>query len=124
MKMRLSETKSVYECPRCGYTEIVDEGEQPPEACERCRSAIIDAFWYCHTREDVDAVWSKYDITDTQGKLDALNEVMGNPMTWWTGPADEIAKLTPEDFLHRTVSMFLVGTWKINEIYKRAGFES
>ena len=34
--MRLNELAMVYECEKCGYTEIIYVGDQPSESCPAC----------------------------------------------------------------------------------------
>jgi hypothetical protein len=77
---------------------------------------VIGALKACTTRESIEDTFERYDITDTQEKIDKLNQCMGDPQTFFSSD-----KVSLEETYELTIQMFLTMSWKLNEIYDRMG---
>jgi hypothetical protein len=80
---------------------------------------VIGALKECTTRVSLEETFKLYNITDTQQRIDKLNQCMGNPQTFFS--SDEISI---DDKYELTIQMFLTMSWKLNEIYDRMGLET
>ncbi|WGK69459.1 hypothetical protein P0082_00965 [Candidatus Haliotispira prima] len=69
----------------------------------------------CSSREAIEEVFHNSGISGLKDKKATLDNIMGNPETFYS------AQLSEEDQYQREVSIFLTGAWKINEFYERAG---
>jgi len=81
------------------------------------KEAAIAAIRTCKTRESLDGMLSRFEITDTQETLDILNASMYNPQTFFSLSGE----ITLEDKLEFTKQMFLTGGWRLNELYEKMG---
>jgi hypothetical protein len=77
---------------------------------------VIGALKACITRESIEDTFERYDITDTQEKIDKLNQCMGDPQTFFSS-----GKVSLEETYELTIQMFLTMSWKLNELYDRMG---
>jgi hypothetical protein len=75
---------------------------------------VMGTLKECTTRESIGDAFKRYGITDTQEKIDRLNQCMGNPQTFFS--PNEVSL---EDTLSLTIQMFLTMSWKLNEIYDK-----
>ena len=80
------------------------------------KKSIEDALRDCKTRTEINETFDSFKIVDLSERISILNNVMGCPETFFSG------ELTGNLRYQREVSIFLTGAWKINDIYKRAGF--
>jgi hypothetical protein len=83
---------------------------------EKLDKIIIGALKECTTRASLEDTFNRFDITDTQERIDKLNRCMGNPRTFFSS-----GKVTLEETYELTIQMFLTMSWKLNEIYDRMG---
>ena len=80
------------------------------------RNTIVSAIKGCENRENVIDLFSNYTIEDNEEKIDLLKAAMGSPEFY------NSSEMTPEEEVHRLISILLTGNWKVNELYERAGF--
>jgi hypothetical protein len=78
------------------------------------KEAAIAAIRTCKTRESLDDMLKRFELTDSQEILTCLNECMYNPRRFFSTGPDTI-----EDELEFTKQIFLTGTWRLNEYYER-----
>ena len=79
-------------------------------------NSLKDRLVQCETRQEVEKVFVDLGINDLSKRIDALNNIMGDPETFCSSGTPD------ENFRYqREVSIFLTGDWKINEYYERAG---
>jgi hypothetical protein len=76
--------------------------------------AAIAAIRTCKTRESLDDMLKRFDLTDNQAIITCLNECMYNPRRFFSTEPTTI-----EDKLEFTKQIFLTGTWRLNEYYER-----
>jgi hypothetical protein len=77
---------------------------------------VIGALKACTTRESIEDTFERYNITNTQEKIDKLNQCMGDPQTFFSS-----GKVSLEETYELTIQMFLTMSWKLNELYDRMG---
>jgi hypothetical protein len=77
---------------------------------------VIGALKECTTKESIEDTFRLYDITDTQERIDKLNQCMGDPQTFFSSD-----KVSLDETYELTIQMFLSMSWKLNEIYDRMG---
>jgi hypothetical protein len=77
---------------------------------------VIGALKECTTRASIEDTFDRYEITNTQEKIDKLNRCMGDPQTFFSSD-----KVSLEETYELTIQMFLTMSWKLNEIYDRMG---
>jgi hypothetical protein len=77
---------------------------------------VIGALKECTTRASLEDTFTRYEILDTQERIDKLNGCMGNPQTFFSP-----GKVSLEETYELTIQMFLTMSWKLNEIYDRMG---
>jgi hypothetical protein len=77
---------------------------------------VIGALKECTTRVSIDDTFDRFNITDTQERIDKLNRCMGNPQTFFSS-----GKVSLKETYELTIQMFLTMSWKLNEIYDRMG---
>ena len=71
------------------------------------RKPMIGAIRECENRPLLERMFAKFDVTDTQVKMNALKEAMYNPEVFFSSGDDDI------DRQYETlVGAFLTGTWK------------
>lgn len=80
------------------------------------REAAIAAIRTCRTRDALEEMLNRFEITGAENIIDYLKECMYNPQTFF---AAEL--ITVEDELEFTKQVFLTGTWRLNEYYDRMG---
>lgn len=83
------------------------------------REAAIAAIRTCRTRDSLDDVLSRFEISDIRETIDCLNECMYNPERFFSSEP-----ISPEDELEFTQQIFLTGTWRLNDYYDRMGISS
>ena len=83
---------------------------------EELDKIVVSALKACTTRAYIEDTFRRYDVTDTQEKIDKLNQCMGDPQTFFS-PGD----VSLEETYELTIQMFLTMSWKLNEIYDRMG---
>jgi hypothetical protein len=79
------------------------------------REAAVAAIRTCKTREALDEMLAKFEITDGEEIIKCLDECMYSPMKFFS------KKISPEVDLEFTKQIFLTGTWRLNEFYDRMG---
>jgi hypothetical protein len=77
---------------------------------------VIGALKECTTRVFIEDTFNRYNITDTQERIDKLNCCMRNPQTFFSP-----GKVSLEETYELTIQMFLTMSWKLNKIYDRMG---
>jgi hypothetical protein len=77
---------------------------------------VIGALKECTTRASIDDIFDRFNITDTQERIDKLNQCMGDPQTFFSS-----GEVSLEETYELTIQMFLTMSWKLNEIYDRMG---
>jgi hypothetical protein len=82
------------------------------------KEAAIAAIRTCRTRDSLDEMFNRFEITGAQNTIDYLNECMYNPQTFFASKP-----ITIEDELEFTKQVFLTGTWRLNDYYDRMGIE-
>lgn len=80
------------------------------------REAAIAAIRTCRTRDSLDEVLGRFEITGTENTISCLNECMFSPQTFFASKP-----VTVEDELEFTKQVFLTGTWRLNILYDRMG---
>ena len=80
------------------------------------REAAIAAIRTCKTRESLDSMLGRFEITNVQDIIACLKESMYNPDTFFSSKP-----VTIEDELEFTKQIFLTGTWRLNTYYDRMG---
>jgi hypothetical protein len=80
------------------------------------REAAVAAIRTCKTRETLDDILARFEITETREAIECLNECMYNPQIFFS-----TKPLSLEDELEFTKQVFLTGTWRLNEYYERMG---
>jgi len=78
--------------------------------------AAIAAIRTCKTRESLDQMLERFDITDPQKTIIYLNKSMYDPETFFS-----CESIAVDDKLEFTKQVFLTGSWKLNEHYERMG---
>ena len=76
--------------------------------------AAVAAIRTCKTRESLDDLLAKFEITDSQEVIGCLNKCMYDPERFYSSYPTSV-----EDELELTKQIFLTGTWRLNEIYER-----
>jgi uncharacterized protein YaaN involved in tellurite resistance len=75
--------------------------------------AAVAAIRTCKTRESLDEMLKKFEISNAEEIIECLDECMYNPQRFFF---NEI----PQDVdLEFTKQIFLTGTWRLNEFYDR-----
>jgi len=73
----------------------------------------------CETKASVEKLWKTHKITTYQEKVKALRECMGNPITFYCpGKEMDAAKEYAVE-----LEIFLLGEWRIIDLYKKAGIK-
>jgi hypothetical protein len=78
---------------------------------------IVGELQDCSTSRLIGDTFNKYAITPFEERVVYLNQAMGNPQTFFSSE-----NLADEMRYEVTERMFLSGTWKLAELYKKAGF--
>jgi hypothetical protein len=76
--------------------------------------AAVAAIRTCKTREALDEMLAKFEISDVKETLECLNVCMYNPVRFFSS-----SKPAPDVDLEFTKQIFLTGTWRLNEFYDR-----
>jgi len=77
---------------------------------------IVGALKECSSRESIENVFNLFKIDDKADRISRLNDCMGNPQTFFSSD-----KISIEDEYELTIQMFLTGSWKLSEYYRRLG---
>jgi hypothetical protein len=77
---------------------------------------MVGALEKCKSRESIEDVFNRFQVTGSEDKMKRLTETMGNPQTFFGSQS-----LSIEDKYELTVQMFLTMSWKLSEYYKRIG---
>ena len=80
------------------------------------REAAIAAIRMCKTRETLDQMLTRFDITQPKDIIDHLQESMYSPDTYFSSKP-----ITIEEELEFTKQIFLTGTWQLNSYYDKMG---
>jgi hypothetical protein len=80
------------------------------------KEAAIAAIRTCKTRDALDEMLDRFEITGTRDIIYCLKACMYNPQTFFA-----VKPITVEDELEFTKQVFLTGTWRLNEYYDRMG---
>ncbi|MDR1173904.1 MAG: hypothetical protein LBK83_00360 [Treponema sp.] len=83
---------------------------------EEQNKIVIGALKECTTKESIEDTFNRYEITDTQERINKLNRCMGDPQTFFSS-----GNVSLEETYELTIQMFLTMSWKLNEIYDRMG---
>ena len=78
--------------------------------------AAVAAIQQCRTRETLDKMLCRFDISASQDILRVLDKCMYSPKTFFAS-----APKTVEDEVEFTKQVFLTGTWRLNKYYQRMG---
>ncbi len=73
----------------------------------------------CKNKASVEKIWKDNNITAYKEKIKALRESMGNPMTFYC-PGKEIDAASEYAV---ELEIFLLGEWRIIDLYKKAGIK-
>jgi hypothetical protein len=76
---------------------------------------VISALKGCTTEDVIRDTFERYTITPLAKRIAYLNAAMGNPQTFFS------AKPPTDVEYEVTIRMFLTGTWKLAEVYEKAG---
>jgi hypothetical protein len=87
----------------------IKEGEGEMENME----AAVAAIRTCKTREALDEMLARFEITDGAKIIKYLDECMYSPTKYFS------KEISPEVDLEFTKQIFLTGTWRLNEFYER-----
>jgi hypothetical protein len=82
------------------------------------REAAIAAIRTCKTRDSLDQMLVRFDITEPADSIECLDQCMYNPEKFYS-----LKPINIEDELEFTKQIFLTGTWRLNELYDRLGIE-
>ena len=77
---------------------------------------IVGALKECGSRESIENTFTLFGIGDKACRVTRLNDCMGNPQTFFSSD-----NISVEDKYELTIQMFLTGSWKLSEYYKRLG---
>jgi uncharacterized protein YaaN involved in tellurite resistance len=77
------------------------------------KEAAIAAIRTCKTRETLDDMLVKFEISESGDTVKYLNECMYSPQRFFSD------RITSDDDLEFTKQIFLTGTWRLNEFYDR-----
>ena len=80
------------------------------------REAAIAAIRTCGTRDSLDEMLGRFEITGAEDTISCLNECMYNPQTFF-----DPSPVTFEDELEFTKQVFLTGAWRLTIYYERMG---
>jgi hypothetical protein len=80
------------------------------------KEAAIAALRTCKTRETLEDILARFEITDTQKSIDCLNECMFNSKISFSP-----RPLSLKDEFKFTKQIFLEGAWRLNEYDDRMG---
>ncbi len=71
----------------------------------------------CNDKASVESLWERYKITEYREKIKLLRKSMGNPITFccFGKEMDEASEYAVE------LEIFILGEWRIVDLYKRAG---
>lgn len=76
--------------------------------------AAIAAIRTCRTRDSLEDMLKRFELTDSQEIIDCLNRCMYDPEKF-----DSSSPTSIEDELEFTKQIFLTGTWRLNDYYER-----
>jgi len=77
---------------------------------------IVGALKECGSKESIENVFNLFGINDKADRISRLNDCMGNPQTFFSSD-----NISVEEKYELTIQMFLTGSWKLSEYYKRLG---
>ncbi|MBQ3825200.1 MAG: hypothetical protein II811_03590 [Spirochaetaceae bacterium] len=77
---------------------------------------LIAAIRECNTREDLEKLFKRFDVVDTQTKYTILVESMYSPQMFFSVGSPSI-----EQQYEFAVEQFLSMTWKISAMYEKMG---
>ena len=80
--------------------------------------ALVAALQQCDTKELVEDIFARFSISSYLPKTDHLVAAMGNPELFFSDGGKDV-----EVRYFTVLSMFLTAEWKINELYKKMGFQ-
>ena len=75
--------------------------------------AAIAAIRTCRTRDTLDDMLVRFELTDNLEVIGCLNQCMYNPQKF-----DSSFPTSIEDELEFTKQIFLTGTWRLNDYYE------
>jgi len=78
--------------------------------------AAIAAIRTCKTRDTLDDMLVRFEITGSREAIDCLDKCMYSPEKFYSSHPASI-----EDELEFTKQIFLTGTWRLNDFYDRMG---
>jgi hypothetical protein len=76
----------------------------------------VAAIRTCKTRETLEDMLERFEITGEREGIECLNECMYDPEIFFSTKPSSI-----EDEFEFTKQIFLTGTWRLNEYYERMG---
>jgi hypothetical protein len=74
----------------------------------------------CESKAGVEKLWKAHKITAYPEKTKMLRECMGNPMTFYL-PGKKIDAASEYEV---ELEIFLLGEWRIIDLYKKAGIKN
>jgi len=73
----------------------------------------------CKSKVSVERLWKTHNITSYEDKIKVLRKSMGNPMTfYYPGKKIDAAREYAAE-----LEIFLLGEWRIIDLYKKAGIK-
>ena len=78
--------------------------------------AAVAAIQQCRTLETLDKMLCRFEISAPEEVLHVLDKCMYSPKTFFASAPE-----TVEDEIEFTKQVFLTGTWRLNEYYRRMG---
>jgi len=78
---------------------------------------VVGALQQCDTKNQVEDIFTRFDICEYSQKADHIVDAMGNPELFFSE-----GSMDPEDRYATVLSMFLTGEWKLNRLYEKMDF--
>jgi hypothetical protein len=69
---------------------------------------VIGALKECTTRVSIEDTFGRFNIMDTQERINKLNQCMGDPQTFFSS-----GMVSLEETYEPTIQMFLTMSWKL-----------
>jgi hypothetical protein len=79
---------------------------------------VAKELFKCKDKKHVEAVFKKHKVNSLEEKIKELNGCMGNPMTFYSYGKE----LDLEKKYALELQIFLLGEWRIIELYEKLGY--
>lgn len=80
---------------------------------------VISALRECKTKEDIEDVFCRFDITETTEKQRLLVWAMYAPALFFSSPAP----ISEDDIYRMTIEQFLSNNWRLVPLYEKLGLK-